>query len=178
MSNVVEEIKESQKAHYHRGKSWEHCYAFFRDHKKFNNDEKIDLAALHLGFFLASWGMLRGASFLLQKDYKFYISIVKILIKPKYNKLWDVNFLNESKDQVENIGSLFKLKNDLMDGIEENYQLDQLDKKEKHELDLIITKIIMATMGCVPAYDTYFKTGLKTKIDKLNPKKPVRKAKV
>src|SRR3989344_3306084 len=93
--DVIGDIKRSQSAEYHRGKSWEHCYAFFRNYKKFrNNNELLDRAALHLGFFLASWGMLRGSSFLLQKDYKYYISIVRVLIKDQYEILWNVDYLN------------------------------------------------------------------------------------
>ena len=57
----------------HRYKSWEHCYFFF---KKLRNKElserDIELAQLHLAFYLASWGMYRGSSFLLQKDYTVY----------------------------------------------------------------------------------------------------------
>ncbi|MDP3762866.1 MAG: hypothetical protein Q8Q97_02230, partial [bacterium] len=56
------------------------------------------------------------------------------------------------------------LKNDLTKKIKENNRVDGDDKE--HQMDLIITKIIMATMGCVPAYDTYFKKGLKEKIKK------------
>lgn len=158
---VIKEIKESQSKRYHRGKSWEHCYVFFKNHKKFNNNEKLlDLASLHLGFFLASWGMLRGSSFLLQKDYKFYIPIVKTLTDPKYDRLWNINFLNKPKEQ--DIDLLFQLKDDLEEKVKKNNILDEDNKK--HQLDLIVTKIIMATMGCIPAYDRYFKNGLKKKI--------------
>ncbi len=45
-----------------------------------NDEETIDMLALHLGFYLASWGMYRGSSFLLQKDYKVHVPIVKIII--------------------------------------------------------------------------------------------------
>src|SRR3989338_7710414 len=100
ISNVIRDIKKSQSATYHRGKSWEHCYIFFRKYKKFRNDNNLlDRAALHLGFFLASWGMLRGSSFLLQKDYKFYVPLVDILIEPKYDKLWNIDFLKEYEEQ-------------------------------------------------------------------------------
>ncbi|WP_422122349.1 hypothetical protein DHX103_11105 [Planococcus sp. X10-3] len=50
---------------HHRYKSWEHNYLFFRENHKHLDDEKIsDHASLHLAFYLASWGMLRGGSFL------------------------------------------------------------------------------------------------------------------
>ena len=63
--DVFKEIEKSDQSVYHRGKSWEHCYTFFRKYKTLRNDKLlVDYAALHLGFFLASWGMLRGSSFL------------------------------------------------------------------------------------------------------------------
>ena len=60
---------------HHRYKSWEHCYRHFtqRDRIRARGDMGIDEASLHLGFFLASWGMYRGSSFLLQKDYKIQV---------------------------------------------------------------------------------------------------------
>lgn len=161
ISDVIKDIEKSQSATYHRGKSWEHCYVFFRKYKKFRNDnDLLDRAALHLGFFLASWGMLRGSSFLLQKDYKFYAPIVKTLIDSKYDRLWDFVFSGESKKQ--NIDLLFDLKEKLSTIITDSNKTDGDNKK--HETDLIITKIIMATMGCIPSYDRYFKDGLKKKI--------------
>ena len=55
--------------------SWEHCIAQFT--AAFTNptaaasDERtVDLLSLHLGFYLASWDMMRGSTALLQYDYK------------------------------------------------------------------------------------------------------------
>ena len=61
----------------HRYKSWEHCYNFFKKiSKKKLDEEELDLAQLHLAFYLASWGMYRGSSFILQKDYTIFKKIV------------------------------------------------------------------------------------------------------
>jgi type IV secretory pathway VirB6-like protein len=74
-----------------RFRSFEHCYLFF---KKLNRDGSFaqhkERAMLHLGFYLASWGMYRGSSFLLQYDYNIYSPIVDILFKKKYSLLWDL----------------------------------------------------------------------------------------
>ena len=48
----------------HRFASWIHCYDAFGDENLDNNQK-----ALHLAFYLASWGMYRGSSGLLWKDY-------------------------------------------------------------------------------------------------------------
>ena len=59
--------------------SWEHCYKAFLENRDANDEQAIDHLALHLAFYLASWGMYRGSSFLLQKDYKVHIPVVKII---------------------------------------------------------------------------------------------------
>ncbi len=57
----------------HRYKSWEHCFKYFSQGKL---DE--DIACLHLAFYLASWGMYRGSSFLLWKDYLVHREVVQL----------------------------------------------------------------------------------------------------
>ena len=52
-----------------RSRSWEHCYRVFRDART-DPSPDYDYLSLHLAFYLASWGMYRGSSFLLQKDYR------------------------------------------------------------------------------------------------------------
>ncbi len=155
--NVILEIEKSHKNKYHRGMSWEHCYLYFKNYKNINTNEQLDHASLHLGFFMASWGMLRGSSFLLQKDYRFYTSIVEHLINPKYDSLWHIDFLT-SYDEKD-VDLLFELKTDLENVIAKNNEID--GDNNIHRLHLIITKIIMATMGCIPAYDRYYKEGFK-----------------
>lgn len=51
------------------------------------SDEDYDYLALHLSFYLASWGMYRGSSMLLSTDYKIHIPIVKELMKEEYEYL-------------------------------------------------------------------------------------------
>ena len=60
-------INEEEKS-FHRFNSWNNCYSFFQNkYFKYNSDDDYDdRAALHLGFYLASWGMYRGSTFLLQ----------------------------------------------------------------------------------------------------------------
>ena len=65
----------------HRYKSWEHCY------QQFINDHDVDRLSLNLAFYLASWGMYRGSSGLLQKDYKIHHGAVEILLDSKYSLL-------------------------------------------------------------------------------------------
>lgn len=164
ISDVIKEIELSQEAEYHRGKSWEHCYLFFRDYKKDydklgKNEESLNLAALNIGFFLASWGMLRGSSFLIQKDYRFYKPLIEVLTNSDYNRLWGIDF--SQKTDGGDIKKLFNLKSRLEEQIRENNKKDK--DFEEHKMTLLVTKIIMATIGCVPSYDKYFINGLTKK---------------
>lgn len=47
-------IKNDENSRY---KSWEYCYKIFGEKQNKIDPETIDLLCLHLGFYLASWGM-------------------------------------------------------------------------------------------------------------------------
>ena len=53
----------------HRYMSWEHCYSAFQQPPSPND---TDYLSLQLAFYLASWGMVRGSTGLLWKDYKIH----------------------------------------------------------------------------------------------------------
>jgi len=58
----------------HRYRSWEVC------REQFEIKNQSDSHALHLAFYLASWGMYRGSSGLLQKNHRIHTFPVKILL--------------------------------------------------------------------------------------------------
>jgi len=139
-----------------RYRSWEHCYRYFKQHRSKPDEETLDLLSLHLAFYLASWGMYRGSSFLLQKDYRAHKEAVKEIVKRKYGCLWGMSAKQMLKaDHLELILSV-------------SQKLKELYRAEKTGLskppavtDTLITKILMGTFGCVPAYDQYFLNGMK-----------------
>lgn len=63
----------------HRFISWEHCYLRFSSLDFCKNDNEKDISALHLAFYLASWGMYRGSTNLLEKDYKILIPVIDVV---------------------------------------------------------------------------------------------------
>ena len=138
--------------------SWEHCYRqFVKAHKKSNlTEEEVDYLSLHLAFYLASWGMLRGSSFLLQKDYRVHIDIINELYKPTYNNLWSIDY--KGLQNQENLDVLL----DLIDNLKTIYRDKRSNIKEVNTdiSDILVTKVLLGTMGCVPAYDEYFKKGV------------------
>jgi len=138
--------------------SWEHCYRVFQEfhNKSILTTVDIDYLSLHLAFYLASWGMLRGSSFLLQKDYRVHTDIIKELFKPCYNNLWCIKYA-ELHDQ-KNLDILI----DLINNLRTIYRGKRMNIKEVSGdiSDILITKVLLGTLGCVPAYDEYFKNGV------------------
>lgn len=81
------DLKDDSHARY---RSWKHCYSsFYQARQKKKVDE--DYLSLQLSFYLASWGMYRDSSFLLQKDYKIHIPVVQEILESKYDSLLGIN---------------------------------------------------------------------------------------
>ena len=85
---------------HHRFRSWGHCHRYFRQRERIRARGDLDHAALQLGFYLASWGMYRGSSFLLRKDYRIHSWAVRELLKPKYDMLLHVEFDSERETET------------------------------------------------------------------------------
>ena len=145
--------------------SWEHCYKAFMEFKgKVLDDFAIDYLSLHLGFYLASWGMYRGSSFLLQKDYKVHKEAVVEIYRPEYEPLWSIECQAYHYNENQ-----FLLKM-LYQNLSRIYVKQRNDIDERQDVsNTLITKILMGTLGCVPAYDRYFLGGIKKfKVASLN----------
>ena len=147
-----------------RFKSWEHCYKFF-------SEPTLDrrTASLHLGFYLASWGMYRGSAPIFRKDFTIHNDAVCLLMSDKYGSLKDLKIESVTQDN-------FNLICDLIDKISEIYTRQLVDlkpndnkinrhnfKEDKSKVpsETLITKILMGTLACTPAFDTYFNYALK-----------------
>lgn len=145
---------------HHRFRSWGHCYRYFRRRHRIRAQQHIDQAALQLGFYLASFGMYRPSGFLFQKDYRIHRYAVKHLLKPKYDMLLRVDFDSERKTDAA-IGPLLAL----VSGLRQAY-LDHsgtTNGRRGEVTDTLATKIVLAGLGCTPAYDRYFIKGLRRK---------------
>ncbi|HUH43421.1 MAG TPA: hypothetical protein VLZ29_09900 [Sulfurimonas sp.] len=134
-----------EKEHHHRFNSWRHCYNHFQN-EYFQGKSSDETAALHLGFYLASWGMYRGSAFLLQNDYTVHISTVQIL----------------KKYHADNVNIDYPVMKQLSDQIIEHYKKNaqKNGKTNNTASHTLITKIFLGTLGCTPAYDRYFINGL------------------
>ena len=141
-----------------RSRSWEHCYRVFRDART-DPSPDYDYLSLHLAFYLASWGMYRGSSFLLQKDYKVLSPIVEEVLKPEYDCLFGLACADLRNDDVwDQYTNLYKY----IDGYFDPIRNEVAGRVVESQVSpVLITKILMGTLGCVPAYDRFFVDGIK-----------------
>ena len=141
-----------------RFRSWEHCSKCFHDAWN-NSSVDYDYMSLQLAFYLASWGMYRGSSFLLQKDYKIHTPVIEELLKSKYNCLFGLECRElNNKETQRKLMDLESFLKTYYNALRKNEKTTEI----KTELSsTLITKILMGTLGCVPAYDRYFINGVK-----------------
>ena len=141
-----------------RSRSWEHCYRVFRDARTAPSPD-YDYLSLHLAFYLASWGMYRGSCFILQKDYKVHTPIVEEILKPEYDCLFGIACVDLREPEVQD--RLEELNNYIAAHFEPIRNEVAGRKVASSVSPVLITKILMGTLGCVPAYDRFFEEGAK-----------------
>lgn len=142
--------KSSGKKPIGRYASFDFCFNYFqgfKNKKDLTKKENMQNSCLHIAFYLASWGMLRGSSFLLQKSIKFYENIIKYIAQ-KNDDFWKIDVFNYDD---KNINELIKCYNDIKEILSE----DGKNKVSKTQ----ITKIMLGVFGNVPAFDKYFMKG-------------------
>lgn len=149
-------FNETVKDPHGRYMSWRHCYRVFSENRNITDEQVIDYLSLHLAIYLASWGMLRN-SFLLQKDYKVHIPIVKIIQEQKYNPLHGISAVELCEEHS------LDLLNDITERIRDCYAREKpsIDGITNNATDTLVTKILLGTLGCVPAFDRYYINSVK-----------------
>lgn len=130
--------------------SFDYCFNYFQSFRESGDiaalasPSNIQLSALQLGFYLASWGMLRGSAELLQKSAKYLVPIIEIVARTRAS-IWEIDV--DSYDESNNLHIL-----ELATTIRRNYPTMS---------DTLVTKIMLGVFGNVPAFDTNFKQGFK-----------------
>lgn len=112
--------------------------------------------SLNLGFYLSSYGMYRGPTFIFKRDYKIHKEIVKRILEEKYDILWDYDPLKDKEHKAEDL--IFNKKDGIFYKIKEAYE--KIDPQFT-PTNTLITRILMGTYGCIPAFDDFFKKGIK-----------------
>lgn len=139
IEKIVNEFK-SQSNPDDRYSSFDYCYNYFRTTGDLTQD--IEKSCLALGFYLASWGMLRGSSFLLQKSAKHFEPTIRY-IAALDKSVWQIDV---DKYSGENIQTIIKIYKDIRLLLINNGNADLT----------LVTKILLGVFGFIPAFDNYF----------------------
>ncbi len=122
--------------------SFDYCYHYFHPLTSTDLLDDIEKSCLTIGFYLASWGMLRGSSFLLSHSAKYYEPLIKYIAELD-KSVWDIDVDDFSDENIKLICAIYK---DIKDIIVNN---------GSSHLTLV-TKTLLGVFGFVPAFDQYF----------------------
>lgn len=154
VTNLEQAINQFSNDNHHESRyaSFDYCYNYFYQQK--NLKEDIEKSCLVLGFYLASWGMLRGSSFLLQKSVK-YLEPAINCISELDKKIWEIDVDSYNEININKIIDIYNvLKNVVI-------------KDGKNAEIILISKIMLGVFGFVPAIDTYFQIWHKNHFNKV-----------
>lgn len=131
----------------------------FYEARKNPERANVDNLSLHLAFYLASWGMYRGSSFLLQYDYTIHTSVVKEILKSEYSTLFGLECKELNNEQTS---SLLKKLNSEISTIYNPFRLELKETEVTQDIsNILVSKVLLGTLGCVPAYDRFFVDAVK-----------------
>lgn len=132
--------------------SFDYCYNYFYSFystdnvKSMGNTPRIQDSCLQLGFYLASFGMMRGSSFLLEKSARNLIDTIEVISESE-PILWEIDVPDYNE---KNINLLLETKKNIVDAL----------GKKNNPSDTLVSKIMLGVYGNVPAYDQFFKKSL------------------
>ena len=131
--------------------SFDYCFNYFQSRREAGHiraladPADLQLSCLHLGFYLASWGMYRGSTALLQQSVKRLAPVIAAIAAAP-PAIWSVDaddYSGATVDLVFEIGRRLRLA--LPPG----------------STDTLVTKIMLGVFGCVPALDANFVEGFR-----------------
>lgn len=161
LANVLKGYSDSANNILSEARAWDICHSEFYKAVKKDDYRDTDNLALHLGMYLANWGMYRGSAFVRNYNYREYIPVIKTILDKKYGDLLDIdmtNYLDKNRGDYY-IDLLMNLSGDLRKNFLPLRKQVMPDVKSDISQTLT-TKILLVSLGCVPAYDQYFCKGI------------------
>jgi hypothetical protein len=131
--------------------SFDYCYNYFQDAReavetdRLADEDRRQSSCLQLGFYLASWGMMRGSGDLLQNSVRGLVPVVE-QIAEESTSTWDLD-ADSYAHSAEAVLALSRR-------IGRAFQASEVDAS-----DTLLTKTMLGVFGCVPAFDRYFRVG-------------------
>lgn len=144
--------------------SWDHCFNYFQESRRSGtnnelaNRDRLQTSCLHLGFYLASWGMYRGKARLLQRSSRALAPVIAEVSQTP-ETVWTLDVDCYSDDSIELLLDTVARFREVLPG---------------NPTDTLVTKTMLGIFGNIPAFDRYFRTGIDT--SRLS-KKSLRKVK-
>lgn len=129
--------------------SFDYCHNYFRSHYEGGTVDELvtgsglHLSCLQLGFYLASWGMLRGGTVLLNRSVRYLAPVVEQIASTPA-ELWDLDVHRYTPEVCQALA-----------GHGEAIRRSMPDRAT----DTLITKIMLGVFGSMPAFDRQFRTG-------------------
>jgi hypothetical protein len=131
--------------------SFDYCFNYFQAEREAGKTDRLadevhlQMSCLQLGFYLASWGMLRGSSGLLWRSAAGLVPVVKQIAKEPAS-IWDLDAHSyaDHADEVYDLGG--RVREAFKDG-------------GVRASDTLVAKTMLGVFGCVPAFDRYFQIG-------------------
>lgn len=121
--------------------SFDYCNNHFHPNNQLHIADDMEKSCMSLGFYLASWGMFRGSSFLLDNSAQIFVPLVEYISQLDVSA-WEIDADN-LEENSEQVIAIYREIRSLL--IPEN----------KSHLTLT-TKIMLGVFGSVPAYDRFF----------------------
>jgi hypothetical protein len=131
--------------------SFDYCFNFFQDWRaneglSLGNGSELQLACLHLGFYLASWGMYRGSTVLLQRSLAHLVPVVEAVTSSPAS-VWAIDANDYSLETATLVlETAARIRAAFPEGAS----------------DTLVTKIMLGVFGSVPAFDTNFRRAFGT----------------
>lgn len=128
--------------------SFDYCFNYFQEARESGetaqlaDEDRLLLSCLQLGFFLASWGMMRRGSGLMQRSVRELVPVVELIAaEPPSTWNLDAHSYIDQADEVLAVGRR----------VRKTFTVPASD--------ILVTKTMLGVFGCVPAFDRYFRGG-------------------
>lgn len=128
--------------------SWDFCINYFSATD--DPTAEMEKSCLQLGYYLASWGMLRGSSWLFKNAHpRHYTATIETIARhsPTVRDL-DLSDYTDTQARAALISAYADIKGALL--------------PDGNEHATAVTKVMLGVWGNIPAFDTYLRAGLRS----------------
>ncbi len=127
---------------------WDHLQSM-NSWKSIASPRNLETSALHLGFYLANWGMFRGSSKLLNVNLEFFKKLTARLFNEIDTEVWNLALSDFTEDNQEAVRAFD----------EALIMIRSFGEGRVSWTETLITKILLGVWGECPARDQYFNKG-------------------